>query len=222
MNPTQLAARSSLLAVPQRPRIVDWSLSRTETINTSFTINLPHRREAGVLMVMILSHSSGTLITRPSGWTNLASTSSNKSTDICYKFSDGSEGPTGTASCAVSVTWNAVTLSILGSSAARPPTANCTEATFATSINPANLSATAPYGSPLWLAYLTMAAVQEPTQSPIGFSTGKRFFVQGSNSGAHNTTLVLAENKMVTDVDLSAWNFASASASGGVICVRGA
>jgi len=217
MNPVQLAAKTSLLSVPQRPRIVE--VSRNAIGSSPITIDIPYRR-AGILALTFISNSTAlATAATPTGWTSLGTNTSYPRCRIAYKFLNGSEAPTTTSAASSAIEMLALTFAIDGCISSRPPTATGpTRTAGVTTADPASHSTTAPYGAPLWLTYVLRNNIQPLDGRPIGFSTNKAF----SSIGTTLSMDVLAENINQGTVDPSAFSFPSCDVQTGTICVRGA
>lgn len=217
MNPSQMAAMSTLLSVPQRPRIVDWTANTVA--GATLTATLPHRREAGLLALYFGAAIGASAPATPTGWTSIQTGTSTIPSRAAYKFLDGSEAATFSSAASGASQVAGVVVTIAGSLSSRAPVGSTRNvASAGTSVDPPSLNATAPYGTPLWFPWLAMSVNQEETGRPIGFSTQHRM-----TAGLTGLSLVVcAETIAVGTLDVSAFTFATANAATGVIVVRGA
>lgn len=217
MNPAQLAAMSTLLSVPQRPRIVDYAVTTAAAATIDFM--LPSRRESGLLAIAFVASNNTSTPTTPTNWTSIGTNFATPRYRVAYKYLDGSEEQTASSAATSSTDMTAIVVTIAGSLSSRPPTCSGSSAgTAITSLAPASLNASIPFGSLLWFQWLNMNAVQEEIDRPIGFSTSHRNVAKGAGFA----NILVAENIAQRTVSPTSWTFASCNANCVAVAVRGA
>lgn len=217
MNPSQIAAMSTLLSVQQRPRIVDWA-SATAAADTLVS-PLPHRREAGLLALYLACSNGSAAAGTPSGWTSIQTGTAVIASRLAYKFLDGSEDPTISNTSTGATTFAAITMTIAGATPARVPVASTRITNASTTSSDGNATTvTAPYGLPLYFAWLAMNVDQSEINRPVGFSTNHRMFV--SMTGL--ALVVVSELFAVNTVNPTAFTHGSCGAATASFAVPGA
>lgn len=90
----QLLASYSQAAAPGFPSLLDVTQTNATASGTNHSINMPASVSVGDLLVAVLSITTSTAITTPSGWTSIYSDTAAFATSAYYKVADGSEGGT--------------------------------------------------------------------------------------------------------------------------------
>lgn len=150
---------------PKKPNII--RARSFQASAASITMDYPANGK-GVLHVAYIARLLGgvTIPTLPTGWTSLATASSNPLSRWCYKFSNGSEGPTFSSSSTSATDMVGVVYSIDGCDSSVAPTIN----TNATTLDPTS-DTPGTIGKPyLYLAYYgARGAVPGLLEYPSGY-----------------------------------------------------
>jgi len=204
MNFLQRALLGALLSQEETPRIVD-SSTATYTVLPG-TFDLPRRRESGILLLVFIFGNTDAGYALPSGWTSLALTTTNNTMRIAYRFCDGSEASTiSIAQISGGNNTGVICLSIANAVSNRPPVISANvSGTVISTIDPAVVTMTVPFGSPLFISFVATGVVTV-TQYPIGFSTRNLFSVAPTNFVGY----LVAENIGLGAMDPGAWTFSA-------------